>query len=197
MAAVASVEALHYLNTNQSIKLSVQELIDCSTKNNGCKGGWSQLALEYIMENGISAESSYPYKARNSLQGCRLSRTAASTISNVRLVNRTEDALEEAVAKQPVIVSLQYTHDLSIYRGGIMEYGTLPPVLPDGNLVRHHAVLIVGYGTTNGVKYWRFKNSWGNTWGEGGFGRIRRHVSDERGVMGMFIHPPVYPVLDM
>jgi hypothetical protein len=55
MAAVASVEALHYLHTKQSITLSVQELIDCDTKNNGCKGGYSKVALEYIVKNGLSS----------------------------------------------------------------------------------------------------------------------------------------------
>uniref|UniRef100_A0A453A4T6 Peptidase C1A papain C-terminal domain-containing protein n=1 Tax=Aegilops tauschii subsp. strangulata TaxID=200361 RepID=A0A453A4T6_AEGTS len=46
MATVASVEALHYMKTKQSILLSVQQLIDCDTKNNGCIGGHSDVALD-------------------------------------------------------------------------------------------------------------------------------------------------------
>merc|ERR1719402_527062 len=41
---------------------------------------------------------------------------------------------------------------------------------------RDHAITIVGYGTQNGVKYWKFKNSWGTGWGENGFMKILRGV---------------------
>jgi C1A family cysteine protease len=188
MSVAASVEAVHYLKTLQSISLSVQELVDCNLENDGCDGGDYPEAFAYVQENGLSTESSYPYKARRSK--CKRNKRAAARITGFRSITPTEDSLEKAVAKQPVIVTVQGTDDLQRYKGGIMDYRY------DVSHRGWHAVLVVGYGTdSDGVKYWRIKNSWGKWWGEGGFGRIRRHVGDKRGVLGIFICEPVYPLL--
>ncbi|XBI59818.1 hypothetical protein VPH35_040826 [Triticum aestivum] len=162
-------QAMHYLNTSQSILLSVQELIDCETESDRCEGGNEQDAFTYIQRNGLSSESDYPYKAERSIS-------------------------EKAVAKQPVVVTLQCSDDmLRYYKGGSLDY----KAVSDNTDKDKHAVLIVGYGIdSNGVKYWRFKSSWGADWGEGAFGRIRRHVDDERGALGIFLEEGVYPVLE-
>ncbi|KAM3300833.1 hypothetical protein ACQJBY_041722 [Aegilops geniculata] len=201
MAVVAAVEALHYMKTNEKLMLSVQELIDCDTQNFGCRGGYSETALEYVQKHGLSSESTYSYMDRERILGCKKNKEVAAKISGfVKIMSPTEESLEEAVARQPVIVRLPLPEteillwcpkSFNEYKGGIID---LPPALPGEELFLHY-VLIVSYDTdSNGVKFWRFKNSAGENWGEGGFGRLRRHVADKRGVLGMY--PAMYPVLD-
>ncbi len=54
-----------------------------------------------------------------------------------------------------------------------------------------HGVLAVGYGTdaSTGLDYWKVKNSWGTSWGEGGYIRIERSNADLCGVLDAASYP--------
>jgi cathepsin L len=53
-----------------------------------------------------------------------------------------------------------------------------------------HAVEIVGYGSENGIDYWKVRNSWSDTWGEAGYVRIQKSSStDDIGVCGIAAEP--------
>jgi C1A family cysteine protease len=60
-AAVAQVEAEIKDADNVTIDLSEQQLVDC-VEDCGCDGGWTDLALKYIRDNGIVLEEEREYK---------------------------------------------------------------------------------------------------------------------------------------
>jgi cathepsin B len=53
-----------------------------------------------------------------------------------------------------------------------------------------HGVRIIGYGTENGVDYWLCANSWGASWGENGFFRIKKGVN-----MSMIEYVPIEGII--
>uniref|UniRef100_K3ZLF6 Peptidase C1A papain C-terminal domain-containing protein n=1 Tax=Setaria italica TaxID=4555 RepID=K3ZLF6_SETIT len=164
-SAVAAIEGIHQIKTGDLVSLSKQQLLDCSTNGNyGCNGGNMDNVFEYTISNcGITTEDAYPYTAIEDM--CQWVQPAV-TISGYQDVPRyNEDALALAVANQPVSVGVD-ANNFQFYDGGVM---TVDSCRTDLN----HAVTTVGYGTAeDGSLYWLIKNSWGETWGEGGYLRL-------------------------
>lgn len=187
-SAVAAMEGIVKLSTGNLVSLSEQELVDCDTHSmdEGCEGGWMDNAFEFVIKNGgLATESSYPYKAVDGK--CKGGSKSAATIKGHEDVPpNNEAALMKAVASQPVSVAVDASdRTFMLYSGGVMT-GSCGTQLD-------HGIAAIGYGVeSDGTKYWILKNSWGTTWGEKGFLRMEKDISDKQGMCGLAMKPS-YP----
>lgn len=172
--------------------LSAQQLVDCSTENGGCEGGWMATSYDFIRKNrGICAATSYPYtgKKEECKKGCKRVATVASYVD---LSGRTDDALAKAVTITPVAVAVEAkSRGFMFYSKGIISSQC------GSNL--DHAVYVVGFGTdaTKNIDYFLVKNSWGASWGEKGYVRIQKKTGDKTDRKGMcgILSNPCYPIV--
>jgi len=169
------LEGTWFLAGHNLISLSEQQLVSCDTVfNAGCNGGLQEAAFRYIIKiGGIQSEADYPYTSGNG-------RVPACDIQPARFVANmsawaqvSSGASGEAnmapylASNGPITIGINASN-MQLYRSGIANPSNCNPNQLD------HAVLIVGYGTENGVDYWKIKNSWGPAWGEKGYYRIVR-----------------------
>ena len=182
-SSIGAVEGEWALKNKQLYNLSEQELVDCSSYlgNMGCGGGSMDEAFQYIIQNGICSNVSYPYNATDGQchnQTCT-KKVHIDTYHDVPKDN--ENQLEKAVAKQPVSVAIQANlQSFQLYKSGIYSD-------PDCSDDLDHGVLAVGYGydANLGLHYWLIKNSWGTDWGENGYMKMLKGIENPEGQCGI------------
>ena len=186
-STTGALEGAYQIKNGNLQSFSEQELVSCDHSDNGCSGGWMDAAFDWVKSNGgLATEASYPYTS-----GAGATGTCNTAVSNNAGVAPTGyhdvqqgsvSALMSAVAQQPVSVAIQADQAaFKAYSGGVLT-GTCGQQLD-------HGVLAVGYGTLNGVDYWKVKNSWGPSWGEAGYILIERSDANKCGILNAASYP--------
>lgn len=169
-AALGALEGQWAKQTRQLISLSAQQIIDCTAQwgNMGCNGGGIGFVFEYLRRYGIQNETTYPYVGK--LQTCKMNPSPINsiylrTVKNIGANNET--LLTAAVAEiGPVAAVIDVSPAFFDYRSGVYSCTT--------TYYLKQSVLVVGYTPT----YWIVKNSFGTSWGIGGYMHVARNSSN-------------------
>lgn len=168
-ATVANTEGQNFIVNGELKSLSEQELVDCSTSDNGCNGGLPSRAYEDLIssKSGFELESEYGYKGKDGSCGADRSKEIVFLSSWVP-ISQDESQIAVALMKYgPLALGLNAS-PMQLYMGGISDPWFCSPSGID------HAVTLVGFGAEDGKDFWTIKNSWGPSWGEEGYYRLIR-----------------------
>ncbi|KAL8143818.1 hypothetical protein V2J09_016850 [Rumex salicifolius] len=183
-STTGALEGAHYLATGKLESLSEQQLVDCDHEcdpeeegacDSGCNGGLMNSAFEYIYKNGgLMREEDYPYTGTDR-GSCNFDKSKiVASVANFSVISLDEEQIAANLVKNgPLAVAINAVF-MQTYVGGVSC-----PYVCSKRL--DHGVLLVGYGSSGysparmkEKPYWIIKNSWGESWGEGGFYKICR-----------------------
>lgn len=156
-----------YNNIISRVDLSEQFILKC-TPGSSCSGGYLERALDRALVAGLPYESDYPYNpysysyelnyglcsTNNLVKISNRSRISAYNVDDSRIIEMLQDGPVTAA-----VGSSGWEH----YSSGVYQCPGMVSV--------DHAILIVGYTPD----YWLLKNSWGTSFGEGGYIRVSRN----------------------
>jgi C1A family cysteine protease len=198
-SVISAVEAIWSIRKGKQIKLSEQSLIDCSAEAQRQIFANYLIGYENVVKNGGNAELAVswflgrigppavenPMKFRNppiqsvytpyaaALGTCMIAPHSDVSFSSYVRIKQEVESLQRALLRAPVIVrisgnmnKLKYLSKDEIYRDAA--------ACGQGKNTEGHYILLVGFGTDNGVDYWEIRNSWGTRWSSQGYGRIER-----------------------
>ena len=152
-----SIDAFWAIENGHLVLASREECIDCCLKS-GCGGGTLDgLSLfECIVRlGGLAKEGEYVSPNHTCLSD---KYPPVVKISGAKSVapSGDEQALAVAVARQPIAVAVDASHQsFQLYDSGVYY----EPKCSSEKL--DHTMLVVGYGSQGGEDFWIVKNSWG------------------------------------
>ncbi|KAL7491259.1 hypothetical protein ACHAWT_001972 [Skeletonema menzelii] len=187
-AATACIEAALSIATGEKppMTLSQQNLLECTPDplhcggTGGCEGATIELAYNFVADQtknekgGMFNLSDVHYEAKDEeCEGLTDGKTPAVGIDGwVKLPSNDYRSVMNAVAKVGPVGLALAAGNWAFYEKGIYDHI---------DTTVNHAVVLVGYGVDKKTKekYWKIRNSWGSTFGEQGYIRVKRSDDDD------------------
>jgi len=154
-------------------------LSQCGFYAQGCQGGFPYLAAKYSQDFGATGWNKVTYTGSDNQQQCPTKTELVSRAKDYKYVGGYYGACSEQAMRRelfdhgPVVVGIEVAPSMQMYDSGVYDSSVH---LPDQDHYErvNHAVLVTGFGEQDGKKYWNVQNSWGDTWGDGGYIKVAR-----------------------
>jgi len=159
------IESMWILSGKTEVLLSEQQIVDCDKTDDGCGGGDTPTAYEYVISaGGLETEADYPYVARDTR--CTFDKSdIAASITGWSYITKSPASNEtkmqtDLVASGPLSICVDAA-SWQFYKSGVITKNCGQQL--------DHCVQVVGYNAEGSVPYWIVRNSWGTDWGLEGY----------------------------
>jgi len=153
------------------------------------EGTYPRVAMKVLAERGVCLENCWPYRPYQKDRPCPEADEQAAPF-RIRTYARLEgvEEMERSLSLNgPFLVGVE------VFSSWFEDNrGRIPLPAADDSPVGGHAVCVVGYSREE--KFFKFKNSWGSDWGEGGYGYLtygylENHCLDAWSATDLIAHP--------
>lgn len=174
-SVVGNLEGAGFKATGKLVRLSEQQLLDCSSKgtgdgpNSGCNGGFTDGTMQWMIDNqvGLEYEEDYPYTEKGAQCSHKMQNEVVKIAGMIK-IPKDEDQLATALVQYGPLSVLVNAGDWHYYEQGIYDQEKCI------NAGLNHGVTLVAFGNDASVPYWTIRNSWGWAFGENGHIRLAR-----------------------
>jgi len=188
-SSTGSIEGASFVKYGQLVALSEQQLMDCDTVDNGCRGGLMENAFKYDeTAKGLCSETDYPYLATDGHEcgtaSCQKVNGTAVT-DYIDIPEKDKHGLIAAIVQGPVSIAMEADQlQFQFYQSGVFDDSSC-----GASGAVDHGVLAVGYGTDAATNktFFTVKNSWGDSWGENGYFNLARNSTNEWGTCAILM----------
>ena len=179
LGAMEAAYKIYKRKPDLDIDFSEQYMVSCVEKNctiggcnaGGCKGYSFYKTLKWIKQNGAIPESCFPYQAIDA-EGCNYYNCDFPPVTCDQKCNDWQENIVE-INNYRIL-----NDDPQTIKNALILFG--PLFIGIGN----HAVTLIGYNDNEESPeedgYWIYKNSWGENYGENGYGKL--YYSNEPGI---------------
>jgi len=183
LSATEEVESCFILAGHSAVDLAPEQTVDCDTVDQGCNGGDTVTAYQYMQTAGVEAESNYPYQAGMSGAAGSCTYNASDVVVKISgfkyatpPCNDTCGNQDEGTLKNNLynIAPVSICVDAStwqLYTSGILTSGS---GCQSAYTALDHCVQLTGFGvdSSSNTPFWSVRNSWADSWGESGYIRL-------------------------
>ena len=165
-AAVGALEGIYQITTGSMMMFSEQQCISCNEEGGSCSGGNDVMCYNLWTWFGAVSRACFQYMG-SSTYPCRHSGCDVYVrVTGKHVVYDTIEYLKTGCLVHPIYVHINGAGAFQYYTGGCYNQGATGT---------NHAVLLMGWddAACSGNGAWLIKNSWGTTWGEGGYGWVQ------------------------